>query len=118
MKLRKTQVLIAALSGAVLLFYVLPQGMRAFESRTRASLLAVVARELPRDAAVPDIKKFLAQHAEAVDDRQFRDDEIIGIVRQTALDHFLLDRQVQIVFKIDSGERLSDTEIRFYYTFL
>lgn len=110
---------LAAFATALfVLFFALPEVFRAYEARTRAELLGIVARELPTNATLPETKRFLAGHARVVVSPRFRPNEVIGVMRQSRLDRWMLDRQVQIVIKIDSDGRYSSAEIRFYYTFL
>lgn len=108
----------AAVIIILLYFLVIPQCVRYFESQTRAELLDLVARELPAKASLPEMKSFLARHAEAIDVREFRSDEVIGVMPKTRLDSWLMNRQVQIVLKVDSSDRFTTPEIRMYYTFL
>lgn len=102
----------------VAFFFVLPGVGRHYESQKREEMLDLVAHELPARASLPEMKAFLVRHSKAGFVTESRDGEIVGVMPQTKLDHWLLDRQVQIVLKADSSNRFSTAEIRVYYTFL
>lgn len=116
MMVRATKTLASIAVAVLVLFLALPHVLQSYESRTRAELLGIASKELKADATLPEIEAFLGQHAEVVDDRMFRPNEVIGIMPQSRLDRWLFDRQVQIVVEVDSSGRYSGIDIRFYYT--
>ena len=64
------------------------------------------------------MRAFLVRHSKAGFVTDLSDGEITGVMPKTMLDRWLLDRQVQLVLKVDSSNRFSTAEVRFYYTFL
>lgn len=98
--------------------FVLPGVGRHYEAKRRAELLDQVARELPPKASEPEMRAFLVRHSKAGFVTDLSDGEITGVMPKTMLDRWLLDRQVQLVLKVDSSNRFSTAEVRFYYTFL
>lgn len=96
---------------------VFPAAMWVYDSRSRAEWLGTLSSELPDGADIGAIELFLARHNADVGFDEIQR-QIVGAMPQTALDRCLLNRQVLVVFNLNTARRLEFAEVRIHYNFL
>jgi hypothetical protein len=94
------------------------QALALHDRNTRASVLALVHKELPGGASLSDIERFMQRHTAryALDDRFHH--SYGGMLPQSSLDKNLFDRQVGVELHFDQAHRFTTADVNVYYTFL
>jgi hypothetical protein len=89
-----------------------------YDARTKQQWLKVIARELPQRASAGEMEGFMRRHTVRYDSPIGFQHEYVGFIRQTKLDQFLLDREVQIVLKVSEANTFQGADVEVIYTFL
>jgi hypothetical protein len=102
---RLVKVVLALGAVAVLVILLVPTVTYCHDSATRGELLNMVARELPPNASIAEMAKFMQRHRANSGLDEAAQLEYGGFVPQTACDRFWGDRKVKLVLIVNRNTR-------------
>ncbi len=109
---------VLALGAAVVVgILLIPTVTYYHDSATRGKLLDMVARELPPNASMADVAKFMQRHTtnSGLDEADHL--EYGGFVPQTAFDRFWGDRKIKLILIVNRDTRtFQRAEVQIFYT--
>lgn len=114
---RLLKVVLALTAVAILVILLLPTVTYYHDSETRGKLLHMVARELPPDASMADMAKFMQRHTANSGLDEAAQLEYAGFVPQTTFDRFWGDRKIKIILIVNRDTRtFQRAEVQIFYT--
>lgn len=114
---RLLKVVLALIAVAIVVILLLPTVTYYHDSQTRGQLLHMIARELPPNASMADMAKFMQRHTTNSGLDEAAQLEYGGFVPQTAFDRFWGDRKVKIVLIVDRDTKtFQRAEVQIFYT--
>lgn len=114
---RLLQVVLAVAAVAILVILLLPTVTYYHDSQTRGRLLQIVARELPPNASMAEMAKFMHRHTTNSGLDEAAQLEYGGFVPQTTFDRFWGDRKVKIILIVNRDTKtFQRAEVQIFYT--
>lgn len=114
---RLLKVVLAVSAAAILVVLLLPAVTYYHDSATRGKLLDMIARELPPNASMAEMAKFMQHHTRDSGLDEAAQLEYGGFVPQTVFDRFWGDRKVKIILIINGDTKtFQRAEVQIFYT--
>jgi hypothetical protein len=114
---RLLKVVLALGVVVILVILLVPAVTYYHDSATRGKLLSMVARELPANASMVEMAKFMQRHTTNSGLDEAAQLEYGGFVPQSAFDRFWGDRKVKITLIVNRDTKtLQRAEVQIFYT--
>ncbi|HVI05060.1 MAG TPA: hypothetical protein VM711_03085 [Sphingomicrobium sp.] len=108
-----------AIGLAGVLYLGIPTWLSRYDAATKKHVLQMVSEELPPHASQAQMDDFMRRHTAGRYDFDSDNFEFAGFMPQSKVDEFLMDRDVQVVLKVNRGTKtFKSAEVETLYTFL
>lgn len=114
---RSLKIFLALVVVGAIVILLVPTVTYYHDSATRTTILRTVARELPHNASITEMAKFMQRHTTNAGLDEADQLEYGGFVPQTAFDRFWGDRKVKIILVVNRYTKtFQRAEVQIFYT--